>query len=149
MRRGEALANSQHNNRVVVMSTTVADLSKDQLKRYRPFRRGKRFGSISDARSTAALIAKGLGERYGARKVFLFGSLARGDQGQVFDIDLAVKGISPERFFEAVGFATGQTQKWKIDLVDVDDCAGSLRDMIEKEGVVLWPAREASLHLEF
>jgi predicted nucleotidyltransferase len=97
----------------------------------------------------AALIAKGLGERYGARKVLLFGSLARGDQGQMFDIDLAVKGISPERFFEAVGFATSQTQKWKIDVVDVDDCAGSLRDMIEKEGVVLWPAREASSHLEF
>ena len=38
--------------------------------------------------------------------------------------------------------------KWKIDLVDVDDCAVSLRDMIEKEGVVLWPAQEPSLHLE-
>jgi len=96
----------------------------------------------------AGRIARDLGARYGARKVILFGSLARGDQGALFDIDLAVKGISPARFFEAVAFVTGQSRKWKIDLVDVDDCAGSLRDMIEKEGVVLWPAKGPSLHLE-
>jgi hypothetical protein len=30
-------------------------------------------------------------------------------KGTTFDIDLAVKGIAPERFFEAVAFATGQS----------------------------------------
>jgi predicted nucleotidyltransferase len=83
-----------------------------------------------------------------ARAKCFFSARWRGDQGPVFDIDLAVKGISPARFFEAVAFVTGQSRKWKIDLVDVDDCAGSLRDMIEKEGVVLWPAKEPSLRLE-
>jgi predicted nucleotidyltransferase len=131
------------------MSTTAADLSPEQLKRYRPFKRDKRPGLSSEAKKLAVRIAKDLGERYGARKVFLFGSLARGDQGAVFDIDLAVKGIPPARFFETVAFATGQSRKWKIDLVDIDDCAGSLRDMIEKEGVVLWPVREPFLRLEF
>ena len=130
------------------MSITAADLSEEQLKRYRPFQRDKRPGLSSEAKKIAAQIAKELGERYGARKVFLFGSLSRGDQGPVFDIDLAAKGISPVRFFEAVAYVTGQSPKWKIDLVDVDDCAVSLRDMIEKEGVVLWPAQEPSLHLE-
>jgi len=134
---------------VMVMSATLTDLSKDKLKRYHPFQRGKRPVSGSEARKTAARIAKGLGKLFGARKVILFGSLARGDQGERFDIDLAVKGISPQRFFAAVAFATGQAQKWKIDLVDDDDCAASLRDMIEKEGAVLWPARKESLHLEF
>jgi predicted nucleotidyltransferase len=134
---------------VMVMSATVVDLSEDQLKRYRPFQRDKRPSLGSEARKTAARIAKGLGKLFGARKVILFGSLARGDQGERFDIDLAVKGISPERFFTAVAFATGQARKWKIDRVDVDDCAASLRDIIEKEGAVLWPAREASLHPEF
>ena len=85
---------------------------------------------------------------YGARKVILFGSLARGDQGALFDIDLAVKGISPARFFEAVAFVTGLSRKWKVDLVDVDDCEVPLRDMIEQEGVVLWPAKEPSSRLE-
>ena len=130
------------------MSTTAADLSEEQLKRYRPFHRDKKPGLSSGAKKVAAQIAKELGERYGARKVFLFGSLARGDQGSVFDIDLAAKGISPVRFFEAVAYVTGQSPKWKIDLVDVDDCAVSLRDMIEKEGVVLWPAKEPFLRLE-
>jgi predicted nucleotidyltransferase len=133
---------------VLILATTAADLSEEQLKRYRPFQSGQRTGLSSEAKRVADLTAKELGVRYGARKVFLFGSLARGDQGPVFDIDLAAKGISPARFFEAVAFVTGQSRKWKIDLVDVDDCAGSLRDMIEKEGVVLWPAKEPSLRLE-
>lgn len=130
------------------MSTTAADLSKEQLKRYRPFQTGRRLDLSSEAKKVAAGIAKELGARYGAREVLLFGSLARGDQGPEFDIDLAAKGIPPARFFEAVGFVTGQSRKWKIDLVDVDDCGGSLRDMIEEEGVVLWPAKEPSLRLE-
>lgn len=130
------------------MSTTAADLSEEQLKRYQPFQRGRKPGLSSGAKKVAAQIAKELGERYGARKVFLFGSLARGDQGVVFDIDLAAKGISPARFFEAVAYVTGQSPTYKIDLLDVDDCAKSLRDMIEKEGVVLWPAKEPSLPLE-
>ncbi|MFZ0613013.1 MAG: hypothetical protein WAM73_12300 [Desulfobacterales bacterium] len=51
----------------------------------------------------------------------------------MFDIDLAAEGIFPARFFEAVAYVTGQSPKWKIDMVDVDDCAASLRDMIEGE----------------
>lgn len=131
------------------MAITAADLSEKQLKRYRPFQGRKEAGSSSEAKMVAVRIARGLAERYGAQTVFLFGSLSRGDQGAVFDIDLAVKGISPAQFFKAVAFVTSQSRKWKIDLVDVDDCAGSLRDMIEKEGVVLWPAKEPSLRLEF
>ena len=130
------------------MAATAADLSEEQLKRYRPFQSGKRASLGSEAKKLAAIVARELSARYGARKVFLFGSLARGDQGPVHDIDLAVKGISPARFFEAVAFVTGQSRKWRIDLVDVDDCTVSLRDMIEKEGVILWPAKAPSLRRE-
>jgi predicted nucleotidyltransferase len=131
------------------MSTTAADLSKDQLKRYHPFQGEKGSGPSSEAKKVAAQIAKDLGERYGAKKVFLFGSLSRDDQGPAFDIDLAVKGISPARFFKAVAFATSQSLRWKLDVVDVDDCGACLRDIIEKEGVVLWPEKEPSLRLAF
>ena len=130
------------------MAATAADLSKDKLQRYQPFQSEKGPGLSSEARKLAAQIARDLGELYGAKKVFLFGSLSRGDQGPVFDIDLAVTGISPARFFKAVAFATGRSRRWKLDLVDVDDCGGCLRDIIEKEGVVLWPAKEPSLRLE-
>lgn len=129
------------------MSITAADLSDKQLRRYRPFQTRRGVGSSSEAKKLASQIARGLAERYGAQKVFLFGSLSRGDQGPVFDIDLAVKGISPAQFFEAVAFATGRSQKWKLDLVDIDDCASSLREIVEEEGVVLWPEKEPSLRL--
>jgi predicted nucleotidyltransferase len=118
------------------------------MKRYRPFQGKKETDSSSEARQLAAQIARGLAERYGAQKVFLFGSLSRGDQGSVFDIDLAVKGIAPAQFFEAVAFATGRSRRWKLDLVDIDDCGSSLREIVEEEGVVLWPEKGRSLRLE-
>lgn len=130
------------------MSITAADLSDKQLKRYRPFQGEKRAGSSSEAKKLAADIARELGERYGAQEVFLFGSLSRGDQGPVFDIDLAARGISPAQFFKAVAFATGQSRKWKLDLVDIEDCDSTLRDIIEEEGVLLWPEREPSFRPE-
>ena len=129
------------------MSTTAAGLSKEQLKRYRPFIREKGPGTSSEAIKIATLIARDLGERFGAPKVVLFGSLSRGDEGTIFDIDLAAKGIPPARFFKAVAFATGQSRKWKLDLVDIDDCGVGLRAIIEKEGVVLWPEGESSSSL--
>lgn len=130
------------------MSTTAADLTEEQLKRYKPFQNHTKMTLDTEANEIARRIAKELGNRYGALKVFLFGSIARGDQGPVSDIDLAARGIAPKRFFEAVAFATGQSSKWKIDLVDVDDCADSLREVIEKEGVVIWPVKEPSFHQE-
>jgi predicted nucleotidyltransferase len=130
------------------MAITAAGLSDKQLKRYRPFQGKKGTDSSLEARQLAAQIARGLAERYGAQKVFLFGSLSRGDQGRVFDIDLAVKGIAPAQFFEAVAFATGRSRRWKLDLVDIDDCGSSLREIVEEEGVVLWPEKGRSLRLE-
>jgi predicted nucleotidyltransferase len=130
------------------MSSTAADLSEEQLKRYRPFQSVRKPGLSLEAKKIAERVARELGTRYGARKVFLFGSLARGDQGPIFDIDLAVEGVPASRFFEAAAFATSQGRKWRIDLVDVDDCVGSLHDVIEKEGMVLWPAKGQSSHLE-
>jgi hypothetical protein len=53
--------------------------------------------------------------------VFLFGSLARDDQGVVFDVGLAAEKIFPVPFFEAVAFVIVQSPKLKIDLVDADD----------------------------
>ena len=131
----------------MIMSTTAAGLSKEQLKRYRPFISEKGSGTSSEAIKVATLIARDLGKRFGASKVVLFGSLSRGDEGTIFDIDLAAKGIPPARFFKAVAFATGQSRKWKLDLVDIDDCGVGLRAIIEKEGVVLWPEGESSSSL--
>ena len=56
----------------------------------------------------------------GAREVYLFGSAARGILRQDSDIDLAVSGLPPEKFFEAMGQAADILQR-PLDLVDLDE----------------------------
>jgi uncharacterized protein len=57
---------------------------------------------------------------FGATDVYLFGSLAKGTFRKDSDIDLAVSGIPPEKFFEAMGRAE-DVLKREIDLIDLDE----------------------------
>jgi uncharacterized protein len=57
---------------------------------------------------------------FGATDVYLFGSLAKGTFRSDSDIDLAVSGIPPEKFFEAMGRAE-DVLKREIDLIDLDE----------------------------
>jgi predicted nucleotidyltransferase len=56
----------------------------------------------------------------GAREVYLFGSGARGKMCEDSDIDLAVSGLPPEKFFQAMGNA-GDILRRPFDLVDLDE----------------------------
>jgi uncharacterized protein len=56
----------------------------------------------------------------GAREVFLFGSAATGSMREESDVDLAVTGLPPEKFFEAMGKA-GDVLGCPLDLVDLDE----------------------------
>jgi predicted nucleotidyltransferase len=118
-------------------SRTATDISPALLKQYCP------FGSVADerslftaekARTVASAIAKELKSRFGANKVMLFGSLAREDFNRWSDIDLAVWGVSPADYYRAVAFASGFSELFKVDLVDVEDCSESLRKHIQREG---------------
>ena len=55
----------------------------------------------------------------GAKQVYLFGSVARGQDEQSADIDLAVCGLPPESFFKAMGKARRILRR-SVDLVDLD-----------------------------
>src|SRR3990172_10421579 len=93
------------------MSMTALDLSPEALKKYRPLdairkRRAKFSAEIASRRRRAMLAArkaaKLLKTEFGAKEVILFGSLARRGSFMLYsDIDLAVRGIAPERFFAA------------------------------------------------
>ena len=85
----------------------------------------------------AESIARELVKRFGARRVVLFGSVARGDIHKRSDIDLAVWGIPPKDFYRAVAFASGHSRKWKVDVVDAEDCREFVRRSILEEGVEL------------
>jgi len=83
-------------------------------------------------------IADILKKEYNAKKVFVFGSLIdRSRFNQWSDIDLAVSGIPPERFYAAVGSIIGFKTNFKVDLIDINDCSKSLQKVIESEGVEL------------
>lgn len=80
-------------------------------------------------------IAKMLKEKYGAEKVIVFGSLLNKKRfHKRSDIDLAVKGIDDELFYEAYGKIIGKYTDFKVDLVDIEDCKESLLKVINKEG---------------
>lgn len=121
-------------------SRTAADISPTLWKQYRPFRpvADKQPSlAVEDAKVAAAAIASGLKTRFGASRVMLFGSLARGDFHKWSDIDLAMWGVSSADYYRAVAFASGFSDMFKVDLVDTEDCSESLRQHILREGVEL------------
>lgn len=56
----------------------------------------------------------------GAREVYVFGSHARGEALDESDVDLAVSGLPPERFFRALSRASDAAGR-PIDLIDLDE----------------------------
>jgi predicted nucleotidyltransferase len=72
-------------------------------------------------------------ERFSARRVWLFGSLATGTPRPSSDIDLATEGLPPEAYFEALAEALRVAQA-TVDLVRLEDAPASLRDRVAVEG---------------
>jgi len=72
-----------------------------------------------DARARVRQAAAAL-RAAGAREVYVFGSAAKGTLREGSDIDLAVAGLPPERFFEAMGQAADLLD-CPLDLVDLDE----------------------------
>lgn len=104
--------------------------------------------TIDDARGDEALrdralrearhLAGVLAEVYGARKVYLFGSLARGgDFTEASDIDLAVEGLPEGCFYEALGDLLCRST-FNIDIKPVEDASELLRSRIARESIVLY-----------
>jgi len=68
----------------------------------------------------------------GAREVYLFGSGAKGNIRENSDIDLAVSGLPPEKFFQAMGLVEDILQR-PLDLVDLDELNPFTRYLKEEE----------------
>jgi predicted nucleotidyltransferase len=72
--------------------------------------------TLSEAIRAAARVLR----EQGAREVYLFGSAATGRLRDGSDVDLAVAGLSPERFFRAMGLAADLLDR-PLSLVDLDE----------------------------
>ena len=78
-----------------------------------------------------------LAQKYGVRKVILFGSRARGDYRRTSDIDLAVTGGDIDRFALDVDEETSTLLEY--DIVNLDRAMqDELWEAIQKEGRVVY-----------
>jgi predicted nucleotidyltransferase len=80
--------------------------------------------------------ARLLTERYQAKRVVLFGSLAVGTYSERSDVDLAVEGLPSSTYFSALADLMG-IFGGPVDLVRLEEAVPSLRDRIRAEGLTL------------
>ena len=104
-------------------------------------RRAARRQARSDARAEgirARLPAakRLLMEQFGARRVMLFGSFARGGTSERSDVDLAVEGLSHLDYFHALAELCGLLD-CPVDLVELEHAGPSLAARIRSEGLEL------------
>lgn len=89
------------------------------------------------AREIAERLAKRLRDDYGARRVVLLGSLARGDFRVGSDIDLAAEGIPDEKFFRAGADLESAAGGLHVDLVPIESASPAFLTELAREGIVL------------
>lgn len=79
-----------------------------------------------------------LKQQFATRRVVLFGSASRVDRFTPWsDIDLAVWGVPPERFYAAVAAVTRLGADIGVDVVDAERCGATMLAAIERDGVEL------------
>jgi predicted nucleotidyltransferase len=86
------------------------------------------------ARQAASLLK----ERFEAKRVIAFGSLAHGAWFSAqSDIDLLVEGIAPEKFWQAWCALDPISGGFEIELVAAEEATSRLREIVDREGVTL------------
>ncbi|MBI3202438.1 MAG: nucleotidyltransferase domain-containing protein [Myxococcales bacterium] len=73
---------------------------------------------------------------HGARRVWLFGSIAEGRPRLDSDVDLAVEGLPPARYFDALA-EVAELAGTRVDLVRWEAAPPSLRERVAECGVEL------------
>ncbi len=102
----------------------------------RPAVKDERFSARAwEVAQTAARLLK---ERYGVRRVRVFGSLVHsGRFHEGSDIDLAVEGLPPANYWEAVTSVLFLDDQVPVELVDQTECRPEIWEVVEREGVDL------------
>lgn len=100
---------------------------------------------VAAGRAVAQECARILVERYGAQRVWLFGSLLhRRFVHSELDVDLAVEGLPPDQYFPALATLWSLSVDpeapftFTLDLVPLEDAQPSLVDLIRMEGELLY-----------
>lgn len=72
----------------------------------------------------------------GCTEIYIFGSIANGKFNENSDIDIAVKGLSDEKFFRVLGELRKELEN-DIDLIDLDDEKNRFVQFILKQGELI------------
>ncbi len=93
--------------------------------------------SLGDGdRNDITLAVRFLTEQ-GAKRILLFGSLAKGNTiSPHSDFDFAVEGLPGDRLFGSVGHLL-QVLSRTVDIVNLESCPPVLRDQILEHGILL------------
>ena len=78
---------------------------------------------------------KEISKKYHIKRVFLFGSSLDAKR-ESRDIDIAIEGISPKKFFRYYGDLLFALSK-SVDLVELSG-ASKIKQLIKKEGVLIY-----------
>jgi len=78
--------------------------------------------------------------QYGVKKVYLFGSYARGKQNLESDIDICIEKGNIQTLFELSGFCQDleETLGSKVDVVTTVALSGEFKEQIEKDMVLIY-----------
>jgi predicted nucleotidyltransferase len=93
--------------------------------------------SAREARRIAEELARTLQQRYGAHRVVLVGSLARGEFRAGSDIDLAAEGIPDELFFRAGADLDAAAGGLHVDLIPIESANAAFLADLDRDGIVL------------
>jgi len=111
----------------------MRETARERARRTAEARRLRRKKAWEVARAAAALLKS----RYHATRVAAFGSLTQAERFHPWsDVDLAVWGIAPDDYFEAVARVLDVGGEIKVDLIMAERCKPYLREAIE-QGVEL------------
>jgi predicted nucleotidyltransferase len=121
------------------MAKTALELTPEEWKQYHPERQRPptwppeiRAHAWQQARQAARVLR----EQFGATRVVVFGSLAHNLwYSERSDIDIAVWGIAPEDFFQAVADVNTVGVDFEINLVDPAIARPHILKAIQREGI--------------
>lgn len=95
---------------------------------------------MAGAGKAARECARILGEKYGALRVYLVGSLVRKELfGERSDIDLVVEGLSARSYFPALKVLWSKLPEgMELDLIPYEDAFEEMKKHVQQEGVILY-----------
>ncbi|MFQ5640512.1 MAG: nucleotidyltransferase family protein [bacterium] len=107
----------------------------DRLKRLKNEEKRQRAARRKRALKAADQIASRLRNDFGAEHIYLFGSTLLQDYFYLHsDIDIAVRGIAPEKFLRALYEVNDMDHGFRVDLVDLPTSDDFLKRRISDQG---------------